>query len=75
MDKNAPYLGRGINKNNIKRLEPAKGKRDKINEPVQRLENGRPEPYSKVHMLRGVMRDVHRPEKTDLVIESMKSVI
>ena len=75
MHKNAPNLGCGINENNIKRPETAQCKRDKINEPVQRLEHGRPEPDSKVHVLRRVMCDVDCPEKADLMIEAMKPVI
>src|SRR5688572_10099642 len=75
MHKDAPDLRGGIHKHNIQCLETHQCKGNKINETIQWLKYGRPEAYRKIHMLRRMMRDMHCPEQTDLMVETMQPVV
>lgn len=75
MYKDPPNLGRGVYQDDIQRLETQQGQRYEIDEAIKWLEHGRAEPDGEIHLVGRVVRDVHRPEKPDLVVPAMEPVV
>lgn len=75
MDKDAPDLGGGVHKDDVQGFEPQKCERYKIDKSIQRLKHGTPEAYREVQVLGRMVRYVHRPEKTDLVVPAVQPVV
>ena len=75
VDKDAPDLRSGIYEDDIHRLETEEGQGNKIDETIKRLEDRRPEAYREIEMFGGMMGNVYRPEKADLVIPAVQPIV
>src|SRR5258708_35981263 len=75
MHENAPDLGGRIHKNDMQGLESQQSQGNEIDEPVQRLKDGRTEAYRKIHLFRRIMGHMHCPEQAYLMIPPLQQVL
>ena len=75
MNENSPDLCGGINKYDVEWLEANPGQRNKINKPVKRLENRRPETNREIEIIGRVVGNMNGPEQATIMIHTMQPII